>query len=420
MKRRGKNRMQRGWLLAAGVTVALLALFGAWFFFAGPGAGGGTNPVAAPTPLPRPALGKRVTYEEYQAAVRTSLDAVRAARSAEAGSVERKDHIEAAVTELEGVEGAGVAPAGGGQASEAQVDNTSAIEELRSAEVNLEAVESYLDTLSASLELGAAAYLPGTLEGEAAEARLREVLSDQAFNYEEQLSPLQRFMQWLSEWLSQFTGSSDPDSNLGRLLMSLTAGLAAGCLTFLASDRIRNRWLRLGLSVLVGALVSSLFFVGLEQLNTTFMVLAVVGLIVAAVAMGLFTLGLNRGTTATSSPRSISDLAAVLGMNSVEAKRRAQVSAAEADFRSAIRYRCLAVLLVLDEAGKLAFDRSATNREYLFRAPGTLHDELQPLLDRFDDVWYGNSPTDAEEWSRYSAQADRVEALVGGPVGRAA
>jgi hypothetical protein len=227
-------------------------------------------------------------------------------------------------------------------------------------------------------------------------------------------------MQWLSDWLSQFTGSSDPDSNLSRLLMALTAGVAAGCLTFLASDRIRNKWLRLGLSVLVGALVSSLFFVGLEQLDTTFMVLAVVGLIVAAVAMGLFTLGLNRGTTATSSPRTISDLAAVLGMNSVEAKRRAQVSAAEADFRSAIRYRCLAVLLVLDEAGKLAFDRSATNREYLFRASGPLHDELQPLLDRFDDVWYGNSPTDSEEWSRYSAQADRVEALVGGPVGRAA
>lgn len=420
MKQPRKNRVQRGWLLAAGVTVALLVLFGAWFFFAGPGAGGGTNPVASPTPLPRPALGKRVTYEEYHVAVRTSLDEVRAARSAEADSDERKDHIEAAITELERVEGAGVAPAGGGPASEAQVDNTSAVEELRSAEVNLEAVESYLDALAASLELGAAAYLPGTLEGEAAEVRLREVLSDQAFNYEEQLSPLQRFMQWLSEWLSQFTGSSDPENNLSRLLLALTAGLAAGCLTFLASDRIRNRWLRLGLSVLVGALVSSLFFVGLEQLDTTFMVLAVVGLIVAAVTMGLFTLGLNRGTTATSSPRSISDLAAVLGMNSVEAKRRAQVSAAEADFRSAIRYRCLAVLLVLDEAGKLAFDRSATNREYLFRAPGTLHDELQPLLDRFDDVWYGNSPTDGEEWSRYSAQADHVEALVGGPVGRAA
>ncbi|MEA2573376.1 MAG: hypothetical protein QOH93_674 [Chloroflexia bacterium] len=420
MKRRGKNRIQRGWLLAGGVTVALLVVFGAWFFLAGPGAGGSIGPVVSPTPLPRPALGKHLTYEQYQAAVRTSLDEVRAAASAEEGSNERKGHIEAATKELERVEGAGVEPVGGDRTSEAQIDNTSAVRELRSAEVNLAAVESYLVALSDSLGVGGRDYLGGTLDGAAAGARLREVLSDQAFNYEEQLSPLQRFMQWLSEWLSQFTGSSDPDSNLSRFLLALVAGLAAGCLTFLASDRIRNRWLRFGLSVLAGAIVASLFYVSLGQLDIFFMVLAVVGLIVAAVAMGLFTLGLNRGTTATSSPRSLSDLAAVLGMNSVEAKRRAQVSAAEADFRSAIRYRCLAVLLVLDEAGQLAFDRSATNREYLFRAPGPLHDELQPLLDRFDDVWYGNSPTDAEEWSGYSAQADRVEALVAGPVGKAA
>ncbi|MDQ3927864.1 MAG: DUF4129 domain-containing protein [Chloroflexota bacterium] len=419
MKQRSKSRIPRGWALAGGVTVALLVVFGVWFFSAGPGAGGGTNPVVSPTPLPRPALGKNYTYGEYDAAVRISLDEVRAARSAEAGSNERKDHIEAAIKELERVEGAGV-NVGGNRAAEAQIDNTSVIRELRSAQVNLEAAESYLAALSDSLELGSTAYLPGTLEGVAVEARLREVLSDQAFNYEEQLSPLERFMQWLSDWLAQFTGSSDPNSNLSRFLLALAAGFAAGCLTFLASDRIKNRWLRLGLSVLVGALVSSLFFLGLEQLDTTILVLAVAGLIVAAVAMGLFTLGLNRGTTATSTPRSISDLAAVLGMNSVEAKRRAHVSVGEGDFRSAIRYRCLAVLLVLDEAGKLAFDRSATNREYLFRATGPLHDELQPLLDRFDDVWYGNSPTDAEEWSRYSAQADRVEAMVGAPVGRAA
>ncbi|HVG01064.1 MAG TPA: hypothetical protein VND68_14585, partial [Chloroflexia bacterium] len=81
VKRRGKNRIPRGWLLAVTVTVALLAVFGAWFFLAGPGAGGGTGPGASATPLPRPALGKRLTYEEYRAAVGTALDEVRAARS---------------------------------------------------------------------------------------------------------------------------------------------------------------------------------------------------------------------------------------------------------------------------------------------------------------------------------------------------
>lgn len=409
--------------MSGSVIVALLAVFGAWFFLAGPGSGGGggAGPGVSPTPLPRPALGKSATYEQYQEAVRTALGEARAARAAEAGSDERKAHVEAAIAELERVEGAGVRPVGGDQASEAQVDNTSAIQELRSADANLEAVETYLEALSGSLDAGAADYLEGTLQGEAAEARLREVLNDPAFNYEEQMSPLQRLLEWLSDWLSQFTGTSDPESNASRLLIALLAGMAAGALTFLASDRLRNRWLRLGLAVLAGAIVFSLFFVGMQHLDTTLMVLAVAGLVVAAVAMGLFTLGLNRGSTASSTPRSISDLAAALGMNSAEARRRAHASAADGDFRSAIRYRCLAVLLVLDEAGKLAFDRSATNREYLFRASGPLHDELQPLLDRFDDVWYGNSPTDAAEWSRYSAQADKVEAMAAGPViGRAA
>ncbi|HYP20926.1 MAG TPA: DUF4129 domain-containing protein [Chloroflexia bacterium] len=417
VKRRGKNRIPRGWLLAVTVTVALLAVFGAWFFLAGPGAGGGTGPGASATPLPRPALGKRLTYEEYRAAVGTALDEVRAARSAEEGSTEREGHIEAAVAELERVEGGGVEPVGGGPTSEAQVDNTSAISELHSEDPNLDALETHLDALAESLDSGAASYLDGTLEGEAAEARLREVLSDPAFNYQDQLSPLQRLVQWLS----QFTGSSDPDSNLARLFIALVGGLAAGALTFLASDRIRNRWLRLGLAVLVGAIVGAVFLFGLGNLDVVLQLLAVAGLVVAAVAMGLFALGLNRGTTASSAPRAISDLGAVLGMNSAEAKRRALASADEGDFRSAIRYRCLAVLLVLDEAGKLAFDRSATNREYLFRAPGALHDELQPLLDRVDDVWYGNMPTGGEDWARYSAQADRVEALAAqAEAGRAA
>lgn len=416
-KRRINNRIPRGWLWAGTVTLLLLAVFGAWWFFAGPGKGSGTGPGVSPTPIARPALGKHVTYEEYQAAVRTSLDEVRAARSAEAASQERKDHIEVAATELEQVEGAGVEPVGGSQTSEAEVDNTAAIEELRSDDPNLEAVETHLEALSQSLEAGATEYLEGTLAGEAADARLREVLSDSAFNYEDQLSPIQR----LIRWLSQFTGSNDPEGSLSRLFISLMAGLAAGALTFLASDRIRNRWLRLGLSALVGSIVGALFLGGLRDLDLAFQVLAAAGLVVAAVAMGLFALGLNRGTTVASKPREISDLEAALGMNSAEARRRAQTAASEGDFRNAIRYRCLAVLLVLDEVGKLVFDRSATNREYLFRASGLLHDELQPLLDRFDDVWYGNSPTGAEEWARYSAQADRVEALARqGTVGRAA
>ena len=69
-------------------------------------------------------------------------------------------------------------------------------------------------------------------------------------------------------------------------------------------------------------------------------------------------------------------------------------------------------MLTLDEAGKLAFDRAATNREYLFRAPGPLHDDLQALLSQFEAVWYGNNPTTEDEWREYSARATSIEARV--------
>jgi hypothetical protein len=57
----------------------------------------------------------------------------------------------------------------------------------------------------------------------------------------------------------------------------------------------------------------------------------------------------------------------------------------------------------------LVFDRSATNREYLFRAPGPIHDDLQGLLSRFEAIWYGNSPTNAAEWAQYDASASSIE-----------
>ena len=259
---------------------------------------------------------------------------------------------------------------------------------------NLEAVESQLDALSGTLDAGATGYLEGTLEGDAADARLREVLNDSAFNYEEQMSLLQRLVQWLS----QFTGSSDPDSNFSRLLMALLAGLAAGALTFLASDRIRNRWARLGLSVLVGTLVGALFLAGLRDLDMTFSVLAVVGLVVAAVAMGLFTLGLNRGTTASSTPRAVSDLAAVLGMNSAEARRRAMASAAGGRSQRDT-LRCLGAARV--EAGKSRSPPAQTGIPLSrLRSPD---DELQPSSTASMTL-VRQPPTDSGTGG-YSAQA---------------
>jgi hypothetical protein len=191
--------------------------------------------------------------------------------------------------------------------------------------------------------------------------------------------------------------------------MSALAGLFVAVLTYMLLGKyVPNRWARLGLSALAGLFAGPLFFFAARELDITFQVLGVVGLLVAAVAVSLFAAGLFRGA-APPTPRRVSELSAVLGMTAAEARGRAEESAAEGDYRSAIRFRCLAVLLALDEAGMLTFDRAATNREYLVRAPRPIHDELQPLLDRFDAVWYGNSPTSGHEWESYSRRAEAVE-----------
>jgi hypothetical protein len=382
----------------AGLLFVLAAL-AVWFFFFRQD---GPLPTP-PAPPARPALGRAVPLADYRGAVDDALAEVRDARNA--GGTEREQAIERAIRHLESVEGAGVAPPGRQGAPPAQVDNTAVLAELQSDEPNLDAAESALTALSGALSAGPSPPVEGTLQGSAATDALAEVLADVEFDYTRDESPIQR----LARWLAQLSGDADPGDTLWSWVLSVMAGVAVGTLTYLLLGKyVQNRWARLGLSVMAGLVGGPLFLLMLRELDITFQVLGVIGLVVAAVAVGLFAAGLFRGA-APPSPRPMSELAEVLGMSAAEARGKAAGSAAEGDYRSALRFRCLAVLLALDEAGMLAFDRAATNREYLVRAPRPIHDELQPLLDRFDAVWYGNSPTSAQEWETYSRRAETVE-----------
>jgi hypothetical protein len=387
--------------LAGLVAVVLMAALLGWYFFFRNVPGQGQ--LATPPP-PRPAIGKTITYREYTAAILSALSDVRKANPAALGD-EREELLKKAASTLEGVEGAGV-PARDGGLSE--VDNTTIIEALRAKDPGVEDIESSLSALAQGLQGGALDPVAGTLDGEQATGAMREVLNDPIFDYEQQLSPLQR----LARWLAGFTGDADPNDTLWRWFSALVAGMAAGALAYLASDKLGNRWARLGLAALVGLLVGALFFTALGAIDVSVTLLGAVGLVVAAIVVGLLVAGLGRGSEPSATPPAVSELAAALGMNATEARRRAIEAAGEGDYRGAIRYRCLAVLLALDEVGRLTFDRAATNREYLFRAPGTLQEELQPLLVRFDAIWYGGSPTDREEWAEYSERAARIEAQV--------
>jgi hypothetical protein len=329
-------------------------------------------------------------------------------RASTADGESRKEAIEAARLELEGIEGARVSAPN--SESLAIVDNASLIEALKGDDPDLEGIERSLSALLAGLDAAGSDTGPGgVLSGEEATGELREVLEDPVFNYEREPSPLQR----LAKWLASLTGEADPENTLWRWLLSLVAGLAIGALTFLALERVApNRWVRLLLAVVAGLLGALIFNLASQAVNLTIQILGVVGLVVAVIAAALFLLGLQRGASAPATPKKVSDLASVLGMGAGEARRRAAESGAAGDYRAAIRYRCLAVLLALDEANMLHFDRAATNREYLFRAPGDLQGELQPLLAQFDTVWYGNAGATEAEWRDYDSRAAGLEMKV--------
>lgn len=393
---------QRRWLLLGLIT--LVAVFAVWFFLlrdGGQGQSGGT------TLPPRPALGKTIPYEAYRAAVKEAATQVRDAASLSGD--ERKKGVESAIRTLEKVEGALVAPQGTREGEgAAEIDNTYLLAELRASNANLARVERGLSVLGATLQ-GESNTLQGTLDGERSKVELRSVLNDSAFDYERDLSPLQR----LARWIGSLTGQADSGGNLWRWFTTLIASIAAGTLAYLASDKLGNRWARLGIALAAGLLTGGLFYAGVEALGTTIQVIGAVGLVLAAVVAGLLVTGAHRASAPAGGTRRISELAAVLGMSAAEGRRRAEEAAGRGEYRSAIRYRCLALLLAFDEVGKLHFDRAATNREYLFRAPGDLQGELQPLLTRFDAVWYGGERTDAAEWQVYTAQASDIEARIG-------
>lgn len=397
--RRLRNVSAR-WRWAALATALVAAVFVVWFFFLRDG----PQNIATP-PQPRPAIGQTVTYGDYAAAIDSALSDVRTARSA--SSDDRKKAAQTAIATLEKVEGAQVGIRSAA-AAPAEIDNTRILAELRGDSPDLDSVESSLSALSQALKGDTQTYVAGTLESDAANSELRRVLSDPAFDYERGLSPLQR----LARWLAGMTGNADPEDTLWRWLISLVAGIAAGVTTYLASGRLVNRWVRIALSVVVALVVGLLFQAGLREIGLVVQMLGAVGLVIAAVAVALFVVGVRRAAAPPARPQRISELAAVLGMSAAEARRRAEESAGAGDFRSAIRYRCLGVLIALDEAGKLHFDRAATNREYLFRAPGDLQDQLQPMLSQFDSVWYGNAPATEEDWRDYTSRAAQIEASI--------
>ncbi len=100
-----------------------------------------------------------------------------------------------------------------------------------------------------------------------------------------------------------------------------------------------------------------------------------------------------------------------------EARRRAAGLAAGGDFRNAVRNLYLSALLTLEQNGLVPADRSLTNREMLGRVPADhpVRSHLQPVVETFDDVWYGVHEPDDRTYRAYTHSIDELETLAARP-----
>ncbi len=98
-----------------------------------------------------------------------------------------------------------------------------------------------------------------------------------------------------------------------------------------------------------------------------------------------------------------------------EAFDQASALARDGDYRAAVRSLYLSALLWLDEQNLLRYDRALTNREYLERAqrnPALLA-RLTPVIETFDQVWYGHTPVDASAFVAYRQQIEALRREMG-------
>lgn len=87
--------------------------------------------------------------------------------------------------------------------------------------------------------------------------------------------------------------------------------------------------------------------------------------------------------------------------------------ASAGDYRSAVRMLYLATLLTLDERGRLRYDKSLTNREYLraVKDAPPLADALRPIVETFDKTWYGFENVTPEQFEKFEKNVSEVKKL---------
>ncbi len=137
------------------------------------------------------------------------------------------------------------------------------------------------------------------------------------------------------------------------------------------------------------------------------------GIIAIVLLLAYWLRGLLSGFVANADADEDEDAADDLPQTPAEARQRAAGAANVGNYRSAVRNLYLAALLTLEQHGLVPADRSLTNREVLGRVDSThpLRPHLQPVVETFDDVWYGVHEPDAGTYAAYAHSIDELETL---------
>ena len=92
-------------------------------------------------------------------------------------------------------------------------------------------------------------------------------------------------------------------------------------------------------------------------------------------------------------------------LTAAQARQQAQALAQAGSYRQAVRQLYLSALLHLEERGVLRYDKGQTNREYLAQ-PGVapVREHLQPVVETFDQVWYGVREPDQGAFDAYQRE----------------
>ena len=141
--------------------------------------------------------------------------------------------------------------------------------------------------------------------------------------------------------------------------------------------------------------------------------IGIVGVIAIVLLLAYWLRGLIGGFVANADANEGGDTDDDLPQTPIEARRRAAGAANEGNYRGAVRNLYLAALLTLEQHGLVPADRSLTNREVLGRVDSThpLRSHLQPVVETFDDVWYGVHEPDAGAYAAYAHSIDELETI---------